>query len=147
MMWGCFGASGPVQLVIIEGNMNSAPYQKFPKENVWSSVLCILSLSAFWFKQTLKLGWDTCKAETSQLYTVEMSKFDHVQHAPHDLYFCRRDFRLLYLYYFIPLLIPILSSLFTLAFSAMEKNKPISMEFVCRLWTRVVSWFHSLWEL
>ncbi|KAF7651873.1 hypothetical protein LDENG_00104190, partial [Lucifuga dentata] len=38
MVWGCFAASGPGRLAIIEGNMNSALYQKILKENVRSSV-------------------------------------------------------------------------------------------------------------
>ncbi|KAF7656990.1 hypothetical protein LDENG_00033290 [Lucifuga dentata] len=43
MVWGCFAVSGPEQLAIIEGNMNSALYQKVLRENVWSSV-CDLKL-------------------------------------------------------------------------------------------------------
>ncbi|KAF7651901.1 hypothetical protein LDENG_00103920 [Lucifuga dentata] len=43
MLWGCFVASGPGQLAIIEGNMNSALYQRILRENVRSSV-CDLKL-------------------------------------------------------------------------------------------------------
>ncbi|KAF7646618.1 hypothetical protein LDENG_00184740 [Lucifuga dentata] len=38
MVWGCFAASWPGQFAIIEGNMNSALYQKILRENVQSSV-------------------------------------------------------------------------------------------------------------
>lgn len=38
MVWGCFDASGPGQLAVINGTMNSPLYQKIPKENVWPSV-------------------------------------------------------------------------------------------------------------
>ncbi|KAF7645836.1 hypothetical protein LDENG_00197530 [Lucifuga dentata] len=34
MVWGCFAASGPGRLAIIDGTMNSALYQKILKENV-----------------------------------------------------------------------------------------------------------------
>ncbi|KAF7658506.1 hypothetical protein LDENG_00011350 [Lucifuga dentata] len=47
MVWGCFAASGPGQLVIIEGNMNSALYQKILKEKIRSSV-CQLKLKHSW---------------------------------------------------------------------------------------------------
>ncbi len=38
MVWGCFAASGPGRLAIIDGTMNSALYQKILKENVRQSV-------------------------------------------------------------------------------------------------------------
>ena len=38
MVWGCFAASGPGRLAIIDGTMNSALYQKILKENVRPSV-------------------------------------------------------------------------------------------------------------
>ncbi len=37
MVWGCFAASGPGSLAIIHVTMNSALYQKIPKENVQPS--------------------------------------------------------------------------------------------------------------
>ncbi len=43
MVWGCFAASGPGWLAIIDGTMNSALYQKILKENVRPSV-CDLKL-------------------------------------------------------------------------------------------------------
>jgi len=38
MVWGCFAASGPGRLAIIDGTMNSALYWKILKENVRPSV-------------------------------------------------------------------------------------------------------------
>ena len=38
MVWGCFAASGPGRLAVIDGTMNSALYQKILKENVRPSV-------------------------------------------------------------------------------------------------------------
>ncbi len=45
MVWGCVAASGPGQLAIIDGTMNSALNQKIMKENVWPSV-CDLQAQA-----------------------------------------------------------------------------------------------------
>ncbi len=33
MVWGCFAASGPGRLAVINGNINSAVYQKILKDN------------------------------------------------------------------------------------------------------------------
>ncbi|MGH0164696.1 UNVERIFIED_CONTAM: hypothetical protein FKN15_069900 [Acipenser sinensis] len=38
IVWGCFAASGPGRLAIIEGTMNSALYQRIQQENVRPSV-------------------------------------------------------------------------------------------------------------
>ncbi len=38
MVWGCFAASGPGRLAVINGTMNSAVYQKNLKDNVRPSV-------------------------------------------------------------------------------------------------------------
>ncbi len=50
MVWGCFAASGPGLLAIIDGTMNSALYQKILKENVRLSV-CDLKLKHTWVMQ------------------------------------------------------------------------------------------------
>ncbi len=50
MVWGCFTASGPGRLAIIDGTMNSALYQKILKENVRLSV-CDLKLKRTWVMQ------------------------------------------------------------------------------------------------
>ncbi len=50
MVWGCFAASGPGHLAIIDGTMNSALYQKIMKENVQPSV-CDLKLKLNWVMQ------------------------------------------------------------------------------------------------
>ncbi len=38
MVWGCFAASGPGRLAVINGTINSAVYQKILKDNVRPSV-------------------------------------------------------------------------------------------------------------
>jgi hypothetical protein len=38
MVWGCYAASGPGQLAIIDGKIHSQVYQDFLQENVWLSV-------------------------------------------------------------------------------------------------------------
>ncbi len=50
MVWSCFAASGPGQLVIIDGTMNSALYQKILKKNGQPSV-CDLKLKRTWVMQ------------------------------------------------------------------------------------------------
>ncbi len=50
MVWGCFAASGPGRLAIIDGTMNSVLYQKILKENVRPSV-CDLKLKRTWVMQ------------------------------------------------------------------------------------------------
>ena len=50
MVWGCFASAGPGRLVIIDGTMNSALYQKILKENVCPSV-CDLKLKRSWVMQ------------------------------------------------------------------------------------------------
>ncbi len=50
MVWGCFAASGPGRLAIIDGTMNSALYQKILKENVRPSV-CDLKFKRTWGMQ------------------------------------------------------------------------------------------------
>ncbi len=49
-VWGCFEASKPGRLAIIDGTMNSALYQKILKENVQASV-CDLKLKRTWVMQ------------------------------------------------------------------------------------------------
>ncbi|KAK3574095.1 hypothetical protein QTP86_002852 [Hemibagrus guttatus] len=50
IVWGCFAASGPGRLAVINGTMNSAIYQKILKENVRTSV-CDLKLKRTWVLQ------------------------------------------------------------------------------------------------
>ncbi len=50
MVWGCVAASGSGRLAKIDGNMNSALYQKILKENVRPSV-CDLKLKRTWVMQ------------------------------------------------------------------------------------------------
>ena len=63
MVWGCFAASGPGWLALIEGTMNCAVYQRNLQENVRPSV-CELKLKCSWFtqqendqKHTIKSTW------------------------------------------------------------------------------------------
>ncbi|KAK3534889.1 hypothetical protein QTP70_001921 [Hemibagrus guttatus] len=60
MVWGCFAASGPGRLAVINGTMNSAVYQKILKENVRPSV-CDLKL-----KRTCVLQQDNDPKHTSK---------------------------------------------------------------------------------
>ncbi|MGH0158770.1 UNVERIFIED_CONTAM: hypothetical protein FKN15_044380 [Acipenser sinensis] len=50
MVWGCFAASGPGQLAIIDTTMNSALYQKILEENIRPSVY-ELKLNQKWVMQ------------------------------------------------------------------------------------------------
>jgi hypothetical protein len=50
MVWDCFAASGPGQLVIIDGKMNSQVYEDILQENVRLSV-CQLKLKRSWVMQ------------------------------------------------------------------------------------------------
>ncbi len=50
MVWGCFAASGPGRLAIIDGIMNSALHKKILKENVWPSA-SDLKLKRTWVMQ------------------------------------------------------------------------------------------------
>ena len=50
MVWGCFAASGPEQLEIIDVKMNSQVYQDILQENVRLSV-CKLKLNRSWVMQ------------------------------------------------------------------------------------------------
>ncbi len=60
MVWGCFAASGPGQLAIIDGTMNCALYQKILKENILPSV-CDLKL-----KHTCVMQQDNDPKHTSK---------------------------------------------------------------------------------
>ncbi|KAF7641127.1 hypothetical protein LDENG_00292770 [Lucifuga dentata] len=57
MVWGCFAASGPGRLAVIDGTMNSALYQKILKENVRPSVRDL----------KLKRTWHTSKSTSEWL--------------------------------------------------------------------------------
>ncbi len=54
MVWGCFAASGPGWLAIIDGTMNSSLYQKILKENVslWPQAQAHLGSAAGQWSQT-----------------------------------------------------------------------------------------------
>uniref|UniRef100_A0A8C4SE42 Uncharacterized protein n=1 Tax=Erpetoichthys calabaricus TaxID=27687 RepID=A0A8C4SE42_ERPCA len=44
MVWGCFAASGPGRLAVIDGTMNSTVYQKILKENVRDNGKCSVNI-------------------------------------------------------------------------------------------------------
>ena len=50
MVWGCFAASGPGQLAIVDGEMYSQVYQDILQDNVRLSVLK-LKLNRSWVMQ------------------------------------------------------------------------------------------------
>ena len=50
MVWGCLAASGPGQLALIDGKINSQVYQDILQENVRLSV-CQLKLNRSWVMQ------------------------------------------------------------------------------------------------
>ncbi len=60
MVWGCFAASGPGRLAVINGTMNSAVYQKILKDNVRPSV------RDFKLKRTWVLQQDNDPKHTSK---------------------------------------------------------------------------------
>ncbi len=68
MVWGCFAASGPGWIAIIDGTMNFALYQKILKENVRLSV-CDLKL-----KHTLVMQQDNDPRHTSQSTSEWLNK-------------------------------------------------------------------------
>lgn len=77
LVWGDFALSGPGQLAVIMGNMDSALYQKILKENVLSSV-CKLKLK---FKKVYSFAiWDGGILQSSA--NSHLSLFCHRKSAP-----------------------------------------------------------------
>ncbi len=70
MVLDCFAASGPEWLVIIDGTMNSALYQKILKENVRPSV-CDLKLKSSWVMQQDSDPKHTSKSTSELLKVLE----------------------------------------------------------------------------
>ncbi len=64
MVWGCFAASGPGRLAIIDRTMNSALYQKILKENVQPSVC---DLKRTWVMQQDNVPKHTSKSTSEWL--------------------------------------------------------------------------------
>ncbi len=75
MVWGCFAASGPGRLAVINGTMNSAVYQKILKDNVWPSVRD-LKLKRTWVLQQDNDPKHTSKSTSECKSTSEKQNVD-----------------------------------------------------------------------
>ncbi len=81
MVWGCFAASGPEWLAIIDGTMNSALYQKILKENVRPSV-CDLKLKHTWVMQQDNDRKHTSKSTSEWLKKDKIKVLEWLSQSP-----------------------------------------------------------------
>uniref|UniRef100_A0AAR2K1L6 Paired domain-containing protein n=1 Tax=Pygocentrus nattereri TaxID=42514 RepID=A0AAR2K1L6_PYGNA len=81
MVWGCFAASGPGRLAVINGTMNSAVYQKILKENVRPSVR-ELKLKRTWVLQQDNDPKHTSKSTTEWLKKIKMKTLEWPSQSP-----------------------------------------------------------------
>ncbi|KAK3514588.1 hypothetical protein QTP70_021648, partial [Hemibagrus guttatus] len=81
MVWGCFAASGPGRLAVINGTMNSAVYQKILKENVRPSV-CDLNLKRTWVLQQDNDPKHTSKSTSEWLKKNKMKTLECPSQSP-----------------------------------------------------------------
>ncbi|KAK3567383.1 hypothetical protein QTP86_019883, partial [Hemibagrus guttatus] len=81
MVWGCFAASGPGRLAVINGTMNSAVYQKILKENVRPSV-CDLKLKRTWVLQQDNDPKHTCKSTSEWLKKKKIKTLEWPSQSP-----------------------------------------------------------------
>ncbi|KAK3510401.1 hypothetical protein QTP70_005894 [Hemibagrus guttatus] len=81
MVWGCFAASGPGRLAVINGTMNSAVYQKILKENVRRSV-CDLKLKRTWVLQQDNDPKHTSKSTFEWLKKNKMKTLEWPSQSP-----------------------------------------------------------------
>ncbi|KAK3535322.1 hypothetical protein QTP70_007932 [Hemibagrus guttatus] len=81
MVWGCFAASGPGRLAVINGTMNSAVYQKILKENVRPSV-CDLKLKRTWVLQQDNDSKHTSKSTSEWLKKNKMKTLEWPSQSP-----------------------------------------------------------------
>ncbi|KAK3545559.1 hypothetical protein QTP70_008111 [Hemibagrus guttatus] len=81
MVWGCFAASGPGRLAVINGTMNSAVYQKILKENVRTSV-CDLKLKRTWVLQQDNDPKHTSKSTSEWLKKNKMKTLEWPSQSP-----------------------------------------------------------------
>ncbi|KAK3562843.1 hypothetical protein QTP86_010750 [Hemibagrus guttatus] len=81
MVCGCFAASGPGRLAVINGTMNSAVYQKILKENVRSSV-CDLKLKQTWVLQQDNDPKHTSKSTSEWLKKNKMKTLEWPSQSP-----------------------------------------------------------------
>uniref|UniRef100_A0A8C4SI19 Tc1-like transposase DDE domain-containing protein n=1 Tax=Erpetoichthys calabaricus TaxID=27687 RepID=A0A8C4SI19_ERPCA len=81
MVWGCFAASGPGRLAVIDGTMNSTVYQKILKENVRPSV-CQLKLKRSWVLQQDNDPKHTSKSTSEWLKKNKMKTLEWPSQSP-----------------------------------------------------------------
>ncbi|KAK3519838.1 hypothetical protein QTP70_006672 [Hemibagrus guttatus] len=81
MVWGCFAASGPGRLAVINGTMNSAVYKKSLKENVRPSV-CDLKLKRTWVLQQDNDPKHTSKSTSEWLKKNKMKTLEWPSQSP-----------------------------------------------------------------
>lgn len=81
MVWGCFNASGPGRLAVINGTMNSAVYQKLLRENVWPSVHD-LKLKCTWVLQQDNDPKHTSKSTSEWLIKNKMRTLEWPGQSP-----------------------------------------------------------------
>ncbi|KAK3573943.1 hypothetical protein QTP86_033016, partial [Hemibagrus guttatus] len=81
MVWGCFAASGPGRLAVINGTMNSAVYQKILKENIQPSV-CDLKLKRTWVLQQDNDPKHTSKSTSKWLKKNKMKTLEWPSQSP-----------------------------------------------------------------
>ncbi|KAK3527102.1 hypothetical protein QTP86_010826 [Hemibagrus guttatus] len=81
MVWGCFAASGPGRLAVINRTMNSAVYQKILKENVQPSV-CDLKLKRTWVLQQDNDPKHTSKSTSEWLKKNKMKTLEWPSQSP-----------------------------------------------------------------
>ncbi len=81
MVWGCFAASGPGRLAVINGTMNSAVYQKILKDNVRPSVRD-LKLKRTWVLQQDNDPKHTSKSTSEWLKKNKMKTLEWPSESP-----------------------------------------------------------------
>ncbi len=81
MVWGCFAASGPGRLAVINGTMNSAVYQKILKDNVRPSVRD-LKLKRTWVLQQHNDSKHTSKSTSEWLKKNKMKTLELPSQSP-----------------------------------------------------------------
>ncbi len=81
MFWGCFAASGPGRLAVINGTMNSAVYQKILKDNVRPSVRD-LKMKRTWVLQQDNDPKHTSKSTSEWLKKNKMKTLEWPSQSP-----------------------------------------------------------------
>ncbi|KAI4871266.1 hypothetical protein NFI96_019792 [Prochilodus magdalenae] len=79
MVWGCFAASRPGRLAVINGTMNSAVYQKILKRNVQPSDL---KLKRIWVLQQDNDSKQTSKSTSEWLKKIKVKTLKWPSQSP-----------------------------------------------------------------